>query len=68
MPRIQNHFGHIWYGVPLFTLVIWVFFNIIIYQIVGPKLIAFFVSMHVGMDWKTIMKTQTTIDPLNMVV
>jgi hypothetical protein len=68
MPRIQNHFGHIWYGALLFTFVIWVFFNIILYQIVGPKLIAHFVNMHVGMDWKTIMKTQTTINPLNMVV
>jgi hypothetical protein len=23
MPKIQNHFGHIWYDVILFTFVIW---------------------------------------------
>jgi len=33
----------------------------ILYQTLGPKLIARFVGMHVGMDWRTIMETQTTI-------
>jgi hypothetical protein len=51
MPRIQNHFGHIWYDVLLFILVIWnLFFNLILYQTLGLKLIAHFLSMHVGMD------------------
>jgi hypothetical protein len=51
MLRIQNHLSHIWYDVLLFTFIIWnLFFNFILYQIVGPKLIAHFVSMHVGMD------------------
>jgi hypothetical protein len=68
MPRIQNHFNHIWYGVLLFILVIWLFFNLKLYRTIGPKLITHFVNMHVGMDWKTIVKTQTTINPLNMVV
>jgi hypothetical protein len=48
MPRIQNHFGHIWYGALLFTLVIWVFFKIILYQIIGPKLVAFFCKYACG--------------------
>jgi hypothetical protein len=69
MPRIQNHFGHICYDVLLFIFVIWnLFFSLILYQILGPKLIAHFVSMHVGTDRKTIVETQTTIDQLNMVV
>jgi hypothetical protein len=29
---------------------------------------AHFVSMHVGMDWMTTVKTQTVVDPLNKVV
>jgi hypothetical protein len=67
--RIQNHLNHIWYDVLLFILVILnLFLNIILYQTLGPKLIAHFVSMHVGMDKKTIVETQTTIDPLNKVV
>ncbi len=50
MPRIQNHLSHIWYDVLLFTFVIWnLFFNFILYQTLGPKSIAHFVSMHVGM-------------------
>jgi hypothetical protein len=69
MPGIQNHFGHIWYDVLLFTFVIWnLFFHLILYQTLGLKLIAHFVSMHVGMDQKIIMETQTTINPLNGVV
>ncbi len=69
MPRIQNHLNHIWYGVLLFILFIWnLFLNFILYQTLGPKLIAHFVSIHAGMDWKTIVETQTTIDPLNRVV
>jgi len=65
-PRIQNHLGHIWYDVLLLTLVIWnLFFNLILYQTLGLKLIVHFVGMHVGMDWKTIVETQTTINPLN---
>jgi hypothetical protein len=69
MPRIQNHFGHIWYDVLLFSFVIWnLFFNLILYQTLGLKLIAHFVSMHVGMNPKTIMETQTTINPLNGVI
>jgi len=69
MPKIQNHFGHIWYDVLLFIFVIWnLFFNLILYQILGPKLIAHFIGMHVGMDQKTIVETQTTIDQLHMVV
>jgi hypothetical protein len=65
MPKIQNHFGHIWYDVLLFTLVISnLFFNFILYQILGLKMIAHFV----GMDSKTIVETQTTIDLLNNVV
>jgi hypothetical protein len=63
--RIQNHFDHIWYDVVLFTLVIWnLFFNLILYQILGLQMIAHFV----GMDWKIIVETQTTIDVLNDVV
>jgi hypothetical protein len=69
MPRIQNHFGHIWYDVALFTLVIWIyFFNLIFYKILGLKLIAHFVGLHVGIDQKIIMETQTTINSLNGVV
>jgi hypothetical protein len=69
MPRIQNHLGHIWYDVLLFTFVIWnLFFNLILYQTLGPKLISHFVSMHVGMGQKIIVETQITIDPLNEVV
>ncbi len=69
MPRIRNHVNRIWYDDLLFTLVIMnLFFNLILYQILGPKLIAHFVNMHVGMDNKTIVETHTTIDPLNMVV
>jgi hypothetical protein len=50
MPRIQNHFDHIWYDVLFFIFVIWnLFFNFILYQILGPKLISHFVGMHVGM-------------------
>ncbi len=69
MPRIQNHLGHIWYDVLLFIFVIWnLFFNLILYQILGPKLISHFVGMHVGMDRKIIVETQITIDPLNRFV
>jgi hypothetical protein len=69
MPRIQNHLGHIWYDVLLFIFVIWnLFFNLILYQNLGPKLISHFVGMHVGMDRKIIVETQITIDPLNEVV
>ncbi len=51
MPRIQNHLGHIWYDVLLFIFVIWnLFFNLILYQTLSPKLISHFVGMHVGMD------------------
>jgi hypothetical protein len=51
MPRIQNHLGHIWYDVLLFILITWnLFFNLILYQTLGPKLIAHFVGIHVGMD------------------
>jgi len=50
-------------------IIIWnLFFNLILYQNLGPKLIAHFVGMHVGMDWKIIVETQTTIDPLNKVI
>jgi hypothetical protein len=66
MPRIQNHLGHIWYDVLLFIFIIWnLFFNLILYQILGPKLISHFVDIHVGMDRKIIVETQITIDPLN---
>ncbi len=42
MPRIQNHFGHIWYDVLLFIFVIWkLFLNLILYQILSLKLITF---------------------------
>jgi len=69
MPRIQNHLGHIWYNVLLFTFVIRnLFFNLILYQTLDPQLIAHFVGMHVGMGRKIIMETQITIDPLNEVV
>jgi hypothetical protein len=69
MPRIQNHHGHIWYDVLLFIFVTWnLFFNFILYQTLGPKLISHFVGMHVSMGRKIIMETQITIDPLNGVV
>jgi hypothetical protein len=69
MPRIQNHLGHIWYDVLLFTFVIWnLFYNLILYQTLGLKLISHFVGMHVGMSWKIIKETQITIDPLNEVI
>jgi hypothetical protein len=69
MPRIQNHLGHIWYDVLLFTFVIWnLFLNFILYQTLGPKLISHFVSMHVSMGRKIIVETQITINPLNGVV
>ncbi len=69
MSIIQNHLSHIWYDVLLFILVIWnLFFNLILYQNLGPKLIAHFVGMHVGMNRKTIVKTQTTINSLYKVV
>jgi len=62
MPRIQNHLNHIWYDVLLFTIIIWnLFFSFILYQILSPKLITHFVNMHVGMDKKMIMETQTSI-------
>jgi len=44
------------------------FLNLILYKIIGLKLIAYFVGMHVGMDQKIIVKTQTTINSLNEVV
>jgi hypothetical protein len=69
MLRIQNHLNHIWYDVLLFTLVVWnLFLNFILYQILGPKLISHFISMHVGMGWKIIVETQITINPLNRVI
>jgi hypothetical protein len=69
MPRIQNHLGHIWYEVLLFIFVIWnLFFNLILYQTLGLKLISHFVGMHVGMGRKIIVETQITIDPLNGVI
>jgi hypothetical protein len=69
MPRIQNHFSHIWYDVLLFIFVIWnLFFNFILYQTLGPKLISHFVGMHMDMGWKIIMETQITIDPLNEII
>jgi hypothetical protein len=69
MPRIQNHLSHIWYDVLLFIFVIWIlFFNLILYQTLGPKLISHFVGMCVGMGRKIIVETQITIDPLNEVV
>ncbi len=69
MSKIQNHFGHIWYDVLLFTFVIWnLFFNLILYQTLGPKLISHFVNMYVNMGQKIIVETQITIDPLNRVV
>jgi hypothetical protein len=69
MSRIQNHFSHIWYDVLLFIFIIWnFFFNLILYQTLGPKLISHFVGMHVGMGRNIIMEIQITIDPLNGVV
>jgi hypothetical protein len=44
------------------------FFNLILYQTLGLKLISHFVGMHVGMGRKIIMETQITINPLNGVV
>jgi hypothetical protein len=38
-----------------------IFLNLILYQILGLKLIAHFVGMHVGMERKIIMETQITI-------
>jgi hypothetical protein len=50
MPRIQNHLDHIWYDVLLFILIIWkLFFNLLLYQTLGPKLITHFVDIYVGM-------------------
>jgi len=61
MPRIQNHLDHISYDVLLFTFVIWnLFFNLILYQTLGLKLISHFVGMHVGMGRKIIVETQIT--------
>jgi hypothetical protein len=58
MPRIQNHLSHIWYDVLLFIFVIWnLFFNLILYQTLGPKLISHFVGMHVRMGRKIIVET-----------
>jgi hypothetical protein len=58
MPRIQNHIGHIWYDVLLFIFVIWnLFFNLILYQTLSPKLISHFLGMHVGMGRKIIVAT-----------
>jgi hypothetical protein len=69
MPRIQNRLIDIWYNVLLFTFVIWnLFFNLILYQTLGLKLISHFVGMHVGMGQKIIVETQITINPLNGVV
>jgi hypothetical protein len=69
MLRIQNHLGHIPYDVLLFTFVIWnLFFNLVLYQTLGPKLISHFVGMYAGMGWNIIVETQITIDPLNEVV
>jgi hypothetical protein len=69
MLRIQNHLDHIWCDVLLFTFVIWnLFFNLILYQILGLKLISHFVGMHVDMGRKIIEENQITIDPLNGVV
>jgi hypothetical protein len=44
------------------------FFNFILYQTLGPKLISHFVGMHMDMGWKIIMETQITIDPLNEII
>jgi hypothetical protein len=50
MSIIQNHLGHILKDVLLFIFVIWnLFFNLILYQTLNPKLISHFVSMRVGM-------------------
>ncbi len=49
-------------------LLYYCFNNLILYWTSGLKLITHFVSMHVGMDLKTIMETQTTINSLNKVV
>jgi hypothetical protein len=69
IPRIQNHFDHIWYAIILFIIIIWnLFSNFILYQTLGPKSIAHVVGMHAGMNRKTIVETHTTIDPLNKVV
>jgi hypothetical protein len=69
MPRIQNHLGHIWYDTLLVIFFNMEFvFNLILYQTLSPKLIAHFVGLHVGMDWKTIVETQTTIDQVSKVV
>jgi hypothetical protein len=69
MPRIQKHVGHIWYDVLLFIFVIRnLFFNLILYQTLGHKLISHFVGMHVGMGRKIIVETQITINPLNKAV
>jgi hypothetical protein len=65
MPRIHSH---IWYDALLFTLIIWLIFILIFYWTLGPKLIAHFEGMHVGMDQKTIADTQTAINPLNKII
>jgi hypothetical protein len=69
MPKIQNHIGHIWYDVILFTFVTWnLFFNLILHQTLAPKLISHFVGMHVGMGRKLFVETQITIDQLNEIL
>jgi len=68
MPRTQNHLGHIllmfYYSILLYSF----FFNIVSYLTLSPKLITHFVNIQVGINQKTILETQTTIDPLNEIV
>jgi hypothetical protein len=68
MLRIQNHLGHIslmfYYSILLYSC----FFNIVSYLTLSLELIAHFVNIQRGINRKTILETQTTIDPLNEIV
>jgi hypothetical protein len=68
MPRIQNHLGHIslifYYSILLYSC----FIKIISYLTLSPELITHFVNIQGGIDQKTILETQTTIDPLHEIV
>jgi hypothetical protein len=60
-------FGMMFYCSLLLYMVMF-FSNLILYRTLGLNLITHFGAKHVGMDQKTIVETENTIDPLNGVV
>jgi hypothetical protein len=60
MPRIQNHFGHIWFVFFAFTLMPLLFHFCQILYDSRYGIDRTFVGIHVNMDWKIIVKTTPT--------